>query len=354
MSDSYELPNELSETEYVLNDIGVYSTHKHAIFGGCDRNLLTSIIYNLEGLFYKYGIKQVAIPFSGGYDSTLTLAILHELCKKYTRQLDVNLLYVNAKFSPTKRFREQEAIENIINTMKGMPGGFLRMKLHTVDFSFGDNNPPAMRLVQTGLWTSLMSFYVGDVSAISDSAVLFSYIKGDDSLLYTNEIKESLHSLTKITKVGKSNDDECQVFFPLMDFRKEDVLMSFYNINPKLITLATTCENPDTPGFFTHPGEEKIDEKEKMKHKEYHSRFNCGHCLPCKHLEDALLLIITSLQKECEEERERNEKISRFQDIRNIREIMEMKETIACRKFFEEMLYEKFGLRVMSSYRKEK
>lgn len=34
MSDSYELPNELSETEYVLNDIGVYSTHKHAILEG--------------------------------------------------------------------------------------------------------------------------------------------------------------------------------------------------------------------------------------------------------------------------------------------------------------------------------
>lgn len=324
--------------KYARNDVGILSTHNFSIGADTNRYKMKTTVDDMYKKLSKNNIREITLPFSGGYDSTLAVVMLYEMSAHYEYRFTLRLVYCDAEFSPTKRVRERAAVDKILRILDKHPGHTnIKRILATPSFAFGAfGNLPNMRLVQQGFWTALMAFFVGDNP--DKDAIIFSYIKGDDASIMTDEICQSIHWLTAITKREKRDERKYTILFPILEYPKKQILMDLYNVNPKLLSAAVICEDA------THNKLKGIDVKDP--------KFVCGKCKPCTVLKDTIIQILLSLKPKLKkdiarfkerEERYKNQGWSLKELEREQDELVEVEE---CIQFFENMLKEKFELSV--------
>lgn len=194
------------------------------------------------------------VAFSGGFDSTLTLANL--VREAYFDDEILAVTCVHHSTGDVKLAKEKEARDNIINKLKTL---YPLVTLNSaeieiqVDSSLYPGNSEG--LSQPILWIcSLIPFIQ------PGAEVYLGYISSDQAIGYLDSIKNMWRSSLEI-----QNCKKVELKLPLRYYSKEEVLGCLMVQYPKLIDLCVSCDSLYDPKKF------------------------CGNCSPCRHLKSALV-----------------------------------------------------------------
>lgn len=254
-------------------------------------------------------MKGIYILFSGGYDSTYLVHNVLENIKKgkddYNKDnIELNLISVVASFSPNKTDREKMARDRLLQYWKAK---YFDIKIVDLELKI-DVSKFSLNVYKTGLsqphfWISSLMASI-DYYKYEEINLLFSYICGDQALVYRHELETICNATYKMSISESSelpfyiiNKPKLNVLFPLMIKYKEDILTKLILNDKFLFDNSTSCESADKKDL-------------------------CGNCTPCRCLRTALANIINDKNTVSDVEQICKNKLKEF-EVEKVKEIKE-------------------------------
>ena len=219
------------------------------------------------------------VLFSGGFDSTF---VLYQIArdwidgcneKYWIDDCNEKLLVVSVKsnYSGKKTDREILARKNIIDYMK-KEYPMINFEVVELGINHGEFRTGHRRsLTQPITWIdALITSTMFNMDDNENIDIYLSYINGDHALSHKEDVCNLIKSSFNI--LFREPIPQVNIHFPLQYTQKDSLIEQLLSsdIGKTLYSKATTCED----GFRDSD--------------------NCGRCIPCMHLKDALIKLATS------------------------------------------------------------
>lgn len=200
------------------------------------------------------------VAYSGGYDSTLTLANLMDSANSDDEIVAVSIVHYNT--GEAKLRREQESRIITVDRLREM---YPKIKLSTMEIMVnvpwrlgdGANN---RGLSQPIFWVCNLIPLVKD-----GDEVYLSYIKDDQAMIHMSDIFRMWNSALKI-----QDNKNVKLIIPNRYLTKQDVFRNMFMKYPNLVDSCISCESLD------YQGRKSV----------------CGYCEPCRHTKMALTNLV--------------------------------------------------------------